>query len=80
MLFQNVQKIRPGSLASNINDPVQRGKFRNLFQILLCNRKNLTLKFLTRTEGEGKKFQSQVFPVAEENLKIKPHEVKMQNF
>ena len=62
-----------------INVPIQRGKFENFFQNSLCTRKNLALKFLTRTEGEGRKFQNRIFPGAEDNLKIKSYEVKLLN-
>ena len=55
---------------------MQRGQFGN-FQVILCTRKDLVLKFLTRTEGEGRKFQNRIFPGAENNLKIKLYEVKL---
>ena len=63
-----------------INVPMQRGKFENFHQNSLCTKKNLVLKFLTPTEGEGKKFQNRIFLGAEGVLKLKLSEVDLLNF
>ena len=64
----------------SINIPMQRGKFENFFQNSLCTRKNSVLKFLTRTEGEGRKFQNWIFSWWRGSFWMKLSEVDLFNF